>query len=219
MKKMRTLAIVVALLAVVWYGNGALKLKRDLAPYTFSPSIAQGVQDESLLEVTIANKGVQRAIVGEHIEDTLQADIEIIYQEAKELKEEIGDSALLPHRYDVVIKEYSTDPYYSALLERQEFTGGAHTNYRYQHYNFKKNKKLSLKGALKELNIKDYELYNFLRDELTKDGHTVINSVSEIRHWLIIPDQTGAPTLQILFAPHEVAPFAAGTITYTYPLQ
>ena len=217
MKKLPLISIIIILPVVLWYGYGWYSAQQAAQSFTLT---TPPIEREALLEVSVAPIELQHRLVGERVQSLLEADVAIIFAEAEALAQESPETALLPYRYDVVIEEYSVGPYYSALLERQEYTGGAHTNYRHEDYVYKNHNALTLSEFLEEEGIAEYDVYNFLRASLARDELQPIDEgLHEIRHWVVVPDEQERPTVRVIFPPYQVGPFSAGTITYTFPLS
>ena len=212
---MKKLFFILLALVVAWFIYDWYAAKRDLAPFTLTLPV---VGDSTLLEVSSTTESIKHRVVGERIQAVMDADVALIYADAEVQRATNPDTALLPYRYDVVIQEAEVGPYYSVLLERQEYTGGAHTNYRHEDYTFVKNKQISLKEVLEREGVAEHEVYNFLREVLARDGHSEIAGLSEIQHWGVVPDAQGRVLLRVVFPPYQIAPFSEGTIIYLFPL-
>ena len=112
--------------------------------------------------------------------------------------------------------KYKSSTKVSILTQLYVYNGGAHGNSSYESYNVYKGTQLSLKGAFKSeaayLKAKKYakakmlgypEKYPFADSTTTIAGHPY--------YWV-------APGgIKVVFAPYEVAPYAAGPVTVSIP--
>lgn len=138
----------------------------------------------------------------------------------KKLKEDQANGSI-PEGIDYMIGltpfvKYKTSTKISILTQTYIYDGGAHGNSYYESYNVYKGKQLSLKGAFKSesayLKAKQYaknkmlahpEKYPFAYKKTTIAGHPY--------YWV------ASGGIKVVFAPYEVAPYAASMVTVSIP--
>ena len=151
------------------------------------------------------------------IETYVRDSYQKIRDQATELKMEFPNSRLLPFELTIGVERTTNDAYESILIEKREYTGGAHGNTTYKWYNFKNSKDISLKKYLAEITVTEEQLLTLMNTALGRDGYNTP------RHWMDLPWQMiraqknkTAMGIEFVFSPGTIAPYSKGTIIYRF---
>ena len=151
------------------------------------------------------------------IETYVRDSYQEIRDQATELKMEFPNSRLLPFELTIGVERTTNDAYESILIEKREYTGGAHGNTTYKWYNFKNSKDISLKKYLAEITVTEEQLLTLMNTALGRDGYNTP------RHWMDLPWQMiraqknkTAMGIEFVFSPGTIAPYSKGTIIYRF---
>ena len=161
-----------------------------------------------------------RWLAGHPQEHTVEQHIQQRYHkvrlEAVDLQKEFPDSALLPFEFEVTPEQTVTGEYEGILLTEYTYTGGAHGNTTYRYFNFRDGNSLTLIEYLEERGVQKEYVLTLVNEYLVRDGYETVETLNDIP-WQVHQSNAENPIgIRFIFPPYAVAPFSAGTITYTY---
>ena len=126
------------------------------------------------------------------------------------------ESALLPYMLEITMERAVVGEYEGILITDDAYTGGAHGNIIYVYYNLRDDKDISLTEYLSNRGYSEAHLLELVNNHLLRDKHHTIESFKNVPWQVHAPDSEKRIGIRIIFPPYAVAPFAAGTITYTF---
>ncbi len=193
-------------------------------PKSCNSNIKEVVSEEGMIAVTYERPSWLTGHVKQcDIEQYIYAQYAEIKKSADDLLAEFPDSALLPFRLNIKIKQYVVDPYESIIIENWHYTGGAHGNVAYKYYNLKEKSDISFEKYLNDIRYDKQNLLQQVNKQLEEDGNDMIEKFeSEYEDqevsfpWHIHQREDESLGITFIFPPYFVASYAAGTIVYSF---
>ncbi len=150
------------------------------------------------------------------VEEYIKKRKKEITDDAINLSQEFPNSSLLPFTLDITLDRTVLDEYESILITERTYTGGAHGNMQYIHYNLHNGNSITLADYLKNRGTSETQLLMLINERLRQDEYELIENFEDVPWQVHIWTNEQSIGIRILFPPYAVGPFSAGTITYTF---
>ena len=159
------------------------------------------------------------------IETYISNEYREIKRSAEELYQEFPDTNLR-HRLVIKVSRTVIPPYESIIVDNYQYTGGAHANTQYKYYNLKNNKDILFEEYLADISYSEQKLLKLINQRLKNDSRTFDNrflkSLEDFKNknqgypWQIHQRDEGSMGTTLIFPEYSVAPYAVGTMKYSF---